>query len=383
MIKNYIQKTLFLIVISTALSLSGCSNKREKSNQTGMEAYQKKDYATAIKSYSAAITQDNRKADYYINLAMAYVETGEYENALTQIGFALDLEPKNQSAYRSKGIIHIALNDYENAILALEQALHLAEGFVGNMEYDILDYRAVAESKSGDYKKAIDTYTILLKVGYKPSEHYYLRGCSYLLNNEMESAKSDFSHAIENQKNSYTLYLNIYQALSQYGAEEEGSFYLQEALKLDLGKKEDNFSKGKIYYYLGDYTNAISYLLKEPRNPESNLYLGKIYMATGDTTQAFLTFQQYLESSPDNGDVYNQLGMMRFEEGAYQEALNYFQSGLGCNDLSARKSLAFNEAVTYEYMLDFNTAKEKFKAYIDSYPDDAQAIKEYEFLKSR
>ena len=63
--------------------------------------------------------------------------------------------------------------------------------------------------------------------------------------------------------------------------------------------------------------------------------------------------------------------------------LNYFQSGLGCNDLSARKSLAFNEAVTYEYMLDFSTAKEKFKAYIDSYPDDAQAIKEYEFLKSR
>lgn len=75
--KNYIHKTLLLLVLSTALSLSGCGSKGEKNNQTGMEAYQKKDYATAIKSYSAAITQDNRKADYYINLAMAYVETGE------------------------------------------------------------------------------------------------------------------------------------------------------------------------------------------------------------------------------------------------------------------------------------------------------------------
>lgn len=381
--KNYLRKSLFLAVLSVTFFLSGCGGKGEKNNQAGIDAYQKKDYATAIKSYSAAIAQDNRKASYYINLAMAYVETGEYENALTQIGFALELEPKNQSAYRSKGIIYIALNDYENAILALEQALHLADGFVGNMEYDILDYRAIAESKSGNYQKAIETYTVLLNVGYKPAEHYYLRGSSYLLSGDLDKAKADFTHAIENQKSSYDLYLNIYQALSEYGAEEDGVFYLEEALKLDLGKKEDNFSKGKIYFFLGDYTSAISYLLKESSNPEANLYLGKIYMATGDTAQAFITFQQYLESSPDNGDVYNQLGMMRFEAGAYQEALTYFQSGLGCGDLSARKSLAFNEAVTYEYLLDFDTALEKFRTYISSYPDDAQALKEYEFLKSR
>lgn len=381
--KTFAKKTLFLSILSAVFLLTACSSKSEKHNQTGLEAYQKQDYATAINSYTSAITLDNRKAEYYINLAMAYVETGEYENALTQIEFALELEPKNQSAYRSKGIIYIALNDYENAILALEQALHLADGFVGNMEYDILDYRAVAESKNGDYEKAITTYTVLLNVGYKTAEHYYLRGSSYLLNGDLEAAQSDFSRAVENQKTSYDMYLNIYNALSQYGAEEDGKLYLQEALKLDLGKKEDYFSKGKIYYFLEDYTNAIANLLKASDNSESNLYLGKIYMATGDTTQAFLTFQQYLEANPDNGEVYNQLGMMRLKDGAYQEALTYFQSGLGCGDLSAKKSLAFNEAVTYEYLLDFDTAKEKFRAYVAAYPDDTQALKEYEFLKSR
>ena len=75
--------------------------------------------------------------------------------------------------------------------------------------------------------------------------------------------------------------------------------------------------------------------------------------------------------------------MMRLKDGAYQEALTYFQSGLGCGDLSAKKSLAFNEAVTYEYLLDFDTAKEKFRAYVAAYPDDTQALREYEFLKSR
>ena len=381
--KNFLKKTLFLSILSTTLLLTGCSNKSAKHNEAGLASYAKQDYNSAIDSFTSAIALDNRKADYYINLAMAYIETGEYQNALTQIEFALQLEPKNQSAYRSKGIIYIALNDYENAILALEQALHLADGFVGDMEYDILDYRAVAESKSGNYEKAIGTYTVLLNVGYKPAEHYYLRGSSYLLNENLEAAQSDFSRAIENQKSSYDMYLNIYTALAQYGAEEAGKVYLEEALKLDLGKKEDNFSKGKIYFLLGDYTNAISYLLKDSDNSETNLYLGKIYMASGDKTQAFLTFQQYLETNPDNGEVYNQLGYMRMEEGAYDEALTYFETGLKCADLSARKALLYNEAICYEYLLDFDTAKQKFKAYVAAYPDDAEARREYEFLKTR
>lgn len=381
--KMFLRKALFLSILSATVFLTACSSKSANHNTAGLEAYQKQDYTAAINSFTSAIALDNGKAEYYINLAMAYVETGDFQNALTQIEFALQLEPENQSAYRSKGIIYIALNDYENAILALEQALHLADGFVGDMEYDILDYRAVAESKSGNYEKAIGTYTVLLNVGYKPAEHYYLRGSSYLLNGNLEAAQSDFSRAIENQKSSYDMYLNIYSALFRYGAEEEAKVYLEEALKLDLGKKEDSFAKGKIYYFMEDYTNAISCLLKASDNPESSLYLGKIYMATGDTTQAFLTFQQYLESNPDNGEVYNQLGVMRLNEGAYEEALSYFQTGLDCSDLSARKALAYNEAITYEYLLDFETARQKFKAYVAAYPDDTEAQREYEFLKTR
>lgn len=381
--KNFLKKTLFLSILSTAFFLTGCSNNSVKQNEAGLASYEKQDYSSAISSFTSAIALDNRRADYYINLAMAYVETGEYQNALTQIEFALQLDPENQSAYRSKGIIYIALNDYDNAILALEQALHLADGFVGDMEYDILDYRAVAESKKGEYEKAIGTYTVLLNVGYKPAEHYYLRGSAYLLNGDLEAAQSDFSRAIENQKSSYDMYLNIYTALAQYGAESAGKVYLEEALKLNLGKKEDNFSKGKIYFLLGDYTNAISYLLKGSDNPETNLYLGKIYMASGDKTQAFLTFQQYLETNPESGEVYNQLAYMRMEEGTYQEALSYLEAGLKCADLSTKKALLYNEAICYEYLLDFDTAKQKFKAYVAAYPDDEAAAREYEFLKTR
>lgn len=377
------KKRILITIVAAACLLTACSGKGDKHNQTGLSYYNKGDYTNAVASYSAAISSDKTRAEYYINLAMAYVELGEYENALTQISFALELSPKSQAAYRSKGIIYIALNDYENAVLALEQALSLADGFVGTMEYDILDYRALAELKSGLYEKAIGTYTILLEVNYKPQEHYYLRGSAYLLNNNVDAATADFANAISGQAVGYDMYLNIYTALSQYGSEEEARTYLEKALLADKGKKEDNFAKGKIYYYMGDYTNAISFLLKASDNPETALYLGKIYSATGDTTQAYLTFQQYLENDPQNGEVYNQLGMMRLNDGAYQEALNYFQSGLACGDLNAKKALSYNEAITYEYMLDFETARQKFEAYVASYPEDTAALREYKFLKSR
>ncbi len=383
--KLFGKKQLFFAVCISTAFLSACSSKSAKNNEAGIDYYNKKNYAEAVNSYAQAIEQDKTKPEYYINLAMAYIELGEYENALTQIGFALQLDSENQAAYRAKGIICIALNDYQNAILAFEQALNLADNFVGTMEYDILDYRAIAELKSGNYKKAIETYTILLNVKYEVQNHYYLRGCAYLVNGNRTAALEDFKQVVKDKNASYDMYLNIYTALSQYGYEEEATQYLSEAITSGKGKKDDYFAKGKIYYYMKDYSNATTNLLsaKDANISEALLYLGKVYSATGDDTQASLMFQQYIEANPTNGDVYNQLGLIKLEQGSYKEALTYFQTGLSSGDLNAKKSLSYNEAITYEYLLDFQTAKEKFAAYIAAYPEDSAAVREYEFLKTR
>lgn len=379
------KKTLFWAVCVSTAFLTACSSKGAKNNQAGIDYYNKGNYAEAVNSYVQAIEQDKSKPEYYINLAMVYIELGEYENAFTQIGFALQLDSENQAAYRAKGIICIALNDYANAILAFEQALNLADSFVGTIEYDILDYRAIAELKSGNYKKAIETYTILINTEYKKQNHYYLRGCAYLVNGNRTAALEDFKQVVKEKNASYDMYLNIYTALSQYGYDEEANQFLSEALTSGKGKKDDYFSKGKIYYYMKDYPNATTNLLsaKDAGVSEALFYLGKIYSATGDDTQAALMFQQYIESNPTNGEVYNQLGLIKLEQGSYQEALNYFQTGLSSGDLSAKKSLSYNEAITYEYLLDFQTAKEKFAAYVAAYPEDSAAVREYEFLKTR
>jgi tetratricopeptide (TPR) repeat protein len=365
--------------------LSSCSNSGESNYRTGMEHYRKAEYTEAVSSLESAIAFDKSDPGYYIGLAMSYLELGEYETALSEMAYALQLDPASQDAYRCQGIIYIAMNDFQNAINSLNTALSLAEGFVGEMEYDILDYRAVAELKSGQYTDAIRTYTILLEVGYHKPEHYYLRGGAYLAVGSMQAGLADYEESIGTATSGYKRYLDIFMTLMEYGYEEDATSYLEKALQLNLGKNEDYFLKGQIYYYLGDFPNAISNLsaAQTEGNPEASLYLGKLYAASNDTITAFTMFRNYLDSNPASGEAYNQLGLIRFQEGAYQEALSYFQAGLDANDFKARKPLLYNEAVTYEYLLDFETAKQKMAAYVNAYPDDADAQREYIFLKTR
>ena len=373
-----------LPVVTSVLCLSGCSSAASL-DKAGLEYYRLGNYTEAADSFDGAIFKDNSKAEYYIHHAFAYIELGEYQNALSKIDSALELNPNSQEAYRCQGIIYIALNQYENAITSLEKALDFAEGFVGQMEFDILDYRSLAELKSNQYQKAIDTYTILIDIDYKPGEHHYLRGIAYLMNNNSEAALSDFEAALNANDATYERYLNVYTCLAQYGYTEQATAYLEKALLLETGKQEDVFSKGKIFYYLGNYENALTYFssARDKGNNEALLYLGKIYASQGDTNTAFLTFEQYVQTGSVSGEVYNQMGIIKFNQGDYNAALSYFETGLGLNDLNSRKALLYNEAVTYEYLLDFDTAAAKMAAYVAAYPDDYAATRENEFLKTR
>lgn len=47
------------------------------------------------------------------------------------------------------------------------------------------------------------------------------------------------------------------------------------------------------------------------------------------------------------------------------------------------QQLLFNEVVAYERFGDFKKAREKMERYVEEYPDDPEALREYEFLKTR
>ena len=102
-----------------------------------------------------------------------------------------------------------------------------------------------------------------------------------------------------------------------------------------------------------------------------------------DSGSAASLYREYLSAGDKDARAYNGLAICDIYNGNYDSALENISKGLDENDEEERRSLLYNEIVAYEYKKDFVTAKSKITAYLELYPDDAEALRENEFLSTR
>lgn len=319
-----------------------------------------------------------------INLGMDAVEQQDYAMALTCFDNALKAGEDERLTYRGMGIAYMGQGRYEEAVGAFEKALKGSNGLVKRVDYDINYYMAMSEYKCGDLDAALDTYNAILDLDERSADAHYLRGRIELLKNDRESAIKDFDRAVELKHNDYDLYICIYQALDAAGMKSDGDGYLSRAMSEN--NRMTAYQSGMFSYYLGRYDEARNYFeeaRKDEETPELILYLGRSYEALGDTNYASNLYSAYTDEHQDSAAIYNELGLMSLKQKEYQKALNAFENGISLNDPAYDQSLRFNEAVAYEYLLDFKKAGVLMKEYIDRYPQDEEAQREYIFLSTR
>ena len=325
------------------------------------------------------------KGGTHVHIGMNQIEAADYDGALASFSAAREAGENPELVYRGEGIAYLGKTEYDKAIDAFLEALSYCDGSVTDLEYDINYYLATAYYKSAEYQEAYDTYSAILVLRPKEPEAYYLRGLTALAMNGHDRAVADFDKAIELDKKNYSMYIDVYLALEQYGYAEEGRVYLENAMKAG-SKSMSDYDKGRICYYLGDYENACVYLDKANKagsNEDIVLALGQAYEATGDINFAASIYTNYLANHGDNAQIYNQLGVCKLALGDYEAARIAFESGIAMSDMDVMQTLKYNEIVTYEYLGDFKKACVLMEAYLATYPDDTMALREYEFLKTR
>lgn len=368
----------------TAVFAAACSANSSK-NEEGLALYKEGAYSEAVAAFKEAVAQDNTEPEYYVNLGMALIETGDYAGAIQNFDYALSISPEYKYAYRGRGIASLLSQDYAGAIESFNNALANTDGKITQVEYDVLKYRAEAEAKSGDLEAAISTYTILLEVEESKTDDYFMRGRLYCQMGDFEKARADFDEAVKLNSSDYQLYWNIYDALSSAGQEEAGKEYLRQALVISDEKDSAHKYRGIIQYLLGEYDSAVVELtaVQDTQDSEVLLYLGMTYEAQGNDESAMAVYNSALSLDASNSMIYNQLGVYHMKKGEYQEALTCFQNGLTQGDGKMNRELSYNEAVAYEYLGDFATAREKLQAYADTYGTDEAVTRELEFLSTR
>lgn len=144
-------------------------------------------------------------------------------------------------------------------------------------------------------------------------------------------------------------------------------------------------------YLMGDFSKAASsyeMLTKLYGKEDYFKYMkfvseGQAYEEAEDYGNACVSYEAAIEIDSSRADVYNRLGLCKMKEGNYSEAIGIFQAGAELNDPEVTPLLLFNEAVSYEYMGEFQTALSKLEEYMEKYGTDEAVDRELAFLKTR
>ena len=255
---------------------------------------------------------------------------------------------EQQMTLRSQGMEQALAGDYESAIASYNEALSLAGMRAGALELDIASYKASAQYHAGDTQGAVDTCTAVLDLK-KSAEMYLTRGLIYKAAGDTEAANADFQTA------------------------------------KDMTSSKDLITLGRLSYYMEDYNGAKNYLEQAYKNgnQESLYWQGELYWQMGNKDYAVTLYQNYLEEHTDRPDIYVKVASYQADQGDYESALSTIQDGIALGDSDSLQDLLGYEIAVYEQMGDFETAKVKMESYLESYPEDEDAAREYIFLKTR
>lgn len=292
---------------------------------------------------------------------------------------------KNKERFRQTGIECMEQGDYAGALEAFETALKQEVGKIDADDIDISYYKAASQYAGGDLEGALATYSAIIDFLPKEAGAYYLRGCLYLERGEMEPAKADFSAAVQYRAKDYELYIHIYENLSGAGEEEDAKKYLDKAFEIKGNEVSDLEYRGRIYGLLGEYENALAELgaAKEKGSVKADLYLAQVYEALGNKAEAEICYKTYLEQDSSDSEAFYEAGMFWFQEGRYEEAVSYLEQGLSVETVTNKQELLRSLVIAYEYNGNFDRAWEVIQQYTEQYPNDAEAQREYVFLKNR
>ena len=317
--------------------------------------------------------------------ACADLAQGSYDYALQGYQSSITAGYKTAEAYRGAGIANIHLGNYQDAIDSLTNGLN-DEKAGKALKKDMLAYRATAELKSGLNDAAMADCQTLAESYSMDAETYYLTGCVALAMDSYDEASSNFTEAY-GEDATYDRAIQIYEAYLEKDMEADGTRYLEAALKTEPKNAEDYCNRGKVYYYMEDYSNAQKELTEavNQKSTEGMLLLGMVYTRTGRYFQCqklciSSMCQRMAVIRPKVTMVWH---FVIWHDGSYDSALENISKGLEDASTEEMQDLLFNEIVVYEKKLDFSTALSKMQEYIKMFPDDENAAKELTFLQSR
>src|SRR3954470_6157926 len=192
------------ILFTSLILLAACGKKSEgpgddyvRLMNTGKNYLDQGQGAKALEIYQRAAKLMPADPDVHLNLANAYLLTGNAESAIAEADKVLALDSNSAAAYFVKGSANLRLMKYEEALKALQSARNLDPS-----EPAVSYQLGLAHLNLKHYDEAINAFTEVLAADPNhPSAHYQLSQAYLRAGQEDEAQKELKLHSQIAEKN--------------------------------------------------------------------------------------------------------------------------------------------------------------------------------------
>ncbi|MBP1756179.1 MAG: hypothetical protein H6Q59_2577, partial [Firmicutes bacterium] len=203
---------------------------------------------------------------------------------------------------------------------------------------------------------------------------------------DFDKSLADYDKAIQIDPANYSHYFGKYYLLTESGDEAAANEVLLKASGLEIKTSADQYNIAKVHFYQKDYETALSELSEGFKNgfTEAYYYIGEVYRIRKDYPKAIYYYDIFIdEGEIMTPNVFNQISACLIKTGDFSKALTYLEQGIAFGNAKTMQILKKNEIVAYEGLSEFDKVKEKLTDYLSAYPEDADAVREAQFVESR
>jgi tetratricopeptide (TPR) repeat protein len=199
---------LLVVALSSALPLSAPAQSAPRSTvptvgqsakvhmDQGKAQMEKKRYALALRSFSAAIRRDPRLSEAYLLRGTAYDQVGSPQRAIKDFTRYIELNPSDPKGYVSRGDAKNFNLEHEAAVQDYSAAIKLAPSSAAAYLGRGLAYAGLAK-----YDEAIKDYQWVLKINPNNAEALGNMGVANMLAGRPVEAMSYFERALLHETN--------------------------------------------------------------------------------------------------------------------------------------------------------------------------------------
>lgn len=195
---------------------------------------------------------------------------------------------------------------YDNAITCYGRAIEQLHGSEDSNLINAYYNRGLASFKKGDYERAIEDFTNVVRLNPNDDRAYYNRGNALALKKFYEQAIEDYSRAIAiNPEKAYLYYSRglTYQEKKEYYDKAIDDF--QQAIKINPEDKKAYCFLGITHYKKQDYRKAQKYfgeaIFIDPNYAEAIAGRGQAYLRSGKMGKALSDFKKACDMGEDTG----------------------------------------------------------------------------------